>query len=150
MVLTNRRLIIFRQKVLGRMEFEDLIWLNVADVHMKENLLGATLTVRAMNGVTREIDHIPKQQARRVYRIAQEQEEAVHEARRQRAMEEDRNRAGHVVVQNAIAPPLAPMQSTTGGDDPLASLSKLKQMLDAGLITQQEFDAKKAELLSRM
>lgn len=34
--------------------------------------------------------------------------------------------------------------------DPVALLKKLKEMLDAGLISQAEFDSKKAEILSRM
>lgn len=35
-------------------------------------------------------------------------------------------------------------------EDPMETLSKLKKMLDAGLIEQAEYDAKKAEVLSRM
>lgn len=35
-------------------------------------------------------------------------------------------------------------------EDPMETLGKLKKMLDAGLIEQAEYDAKKAEVLSRM
>lgn len=35
-------------------------------------------------------------------------------------------------------------------EDPLETLSKLKKLLDAGLIEQSEYDAKKAEILNRM
>lgn len=35
-------------------------------------------------------------------------------------------------------------------EDPVETLSRLKQLLDAGLIEQSEYDAKKAEILSRM
>jgi hypothetical protein len=35
-------------------------------------------------------------------------------------------------------------------DDPKAKLEKLKEMLASGLITQQEFEAKKKEILARM
>lgn len=35
-------------------------------------------------------------------------------------------------------------------EDPMETLGKLKKMLDAGLIEQAEYDAKKAEILSRM
>jgi len=45
-------------------------------------------------------------------------------------------------------------QSDVGGgsasEDPTESLGKLKKLLDAGLIEQSEFDAKKAEILSRL
>ena len=34
--------------------------------------------------------------------------------------------------------------------DPMESLKKMKQMLDAGLITQQQYDAKVAEVMSRL
>ena len=34
--------------------------------------------------------------------------------------------------------------------DPMEVLTKMKQMLDAGLITQQQYDAKVAEVMSRM
>jgi membrane protease subunit (stomatin/prohibitin family) len=34
--------------------------------------------------------------------------------------------------------------------DPVAALSTLKKLLDAGLVSQEEFDAKKAEILSRL
>jgi membrane protease subunit (stomatin/prohibitin family) len=36
------------------------------------------------------------------------------------------------------------------GEDPVEVLAKLKKLLDAGLIEQSEYDAKKAEILSRM
>ncbi|MGL4942379.1 MAG: SPFH domain-containing protein [Thermoguttaceae bacterium] len=37
-----------------------------------------------------------------------------------------------------------------GADDPVATLKKLKEMLELGLIEQTEFDTKKAEIMSRM
>ena len=38
----------------------------------------------------------------------------------------------------------------SGGDDPVATLKKLKDMLDLGLIEQAEFDAKKTEIMNRL
>jgi membrane protease subunit (stomatin/prohibitin family) len=35
-------------------------------------------------------------------------------------------------------------------DDPMAKIQKLKSMLDQGLITQEEFNAKKAKILEAM
>jgi membrane protease subunit (stomatin/prohibitin family) len=37
-----------------------------------------------------------------------------------------------------------------GAEDPVAKLQKLKQMLDAGLISQEEYDSKKTDILSQM
>lgn len=39
---------------------------------------------------------------------------------------------------------------TKSSDDPVEKLSKLKQMLDAGLIEQSEYDAKKSEIIANM
>ncbi|MBQ6908078.1 MAG: SPFH domain-containing protein [Clostridia bacterium] len=41
-------------------------------------------------------------------------------------------------------------QNQSAAEDPMETLSKLKKLLDAGLIEQAEYDAKKAEILSRM
>lgn len=71
-------------------------------------------------------------------------------------------------VNNGFAPqpPVSPVQNGPTGrftqqsaqpaapaapaEDPMEVLSKLKRLLDAGLIEQAEYDAKKAEILSRM
>jgi hypothetical protein len=46
-----------------------------------------------------------------------------------------------------VPAPTSPAPAAGGSDDPAEKLVKLGQMRDAGLITQEEFDAKKAELL---
>jgi membrane protease subunit (stomatin/prohibitin family) len=68
-------------------------------------------------------------------------------------------------MQQQVPPPAAPQPSGRftqkpadaaagapggGADDPVATLKKLKDMLDMGLIEQAEFNAKKAEIVSRM
>lgn len=44
----------------------------------------------------------------------------------------------------------APTSNSTSTDDPMEVLGKLKKMLDAGVIEQSEYDAKKNGILSRM
>lgn len=41
-------------------------------------------------------------------------------------------------------------ETSSSGDDPVATLRKLKEMLDLGLIEQAEYDAKKTEIMNRM
>ncbi len=43
-----------------------------------------------------------------------------------------------------------PQQPTAPTEDPMEALGKLKKLLDAGLIEQTEYDAKKADILSRL
>ena len=61
-------------------------------------------------------------------------------------MQEDSAKAGHIVVGNVGAG----TQPTVVVDDPMAKLTKLKNMFDAGLITQEEYDKKKADVLASM
>lgn len=144
-VLTSRRAIIFRQKILGTMEFVDVLWQQVSNIHLKENLLGAVISITGSNGHSESVDYLPKDQARKVYRYGQEMEEKMIEWRRQRKMEEERNAADQVVVNTAVATPAV---IPTAAEDPVQRLAKLKSMLDAGLIDQSEFDAAKARILS--
>lgn len=148
-VLTNKRFMIVRPKIMG-MTFEDFQWREVANVHLSEQMLTATISCRTTGGRSVEIDSIPKEQARRIYTFAQEVEEAMHEERRQRSMEERRAGIGGFVVQApavVAAPQPAPVPAA---EDPVEILAKLKRMLDAGLIDSVEFDSKKGEILARM
>ena len=146
LLLTNKRLMIVRPKLLG-MTFQDYIWRDIGNVHMSEQMLTATITCTVAGGTPLKIDSIPKKQARKIYGIAQEKEERVREERRMRDMEEKLAADGGITI---AAPGQAPAAVAPVADDPMAVLGKLKSMLDAGLIQPQEYEAKKAEVLARM
>ncbi|WP_439506232.1 PH domain-containing protein [Sediminibacterium sp.] len=147
--LTNKRIILIRPKSFGlSLDFKDFSWLNVADVHMKEGVFGATITIRTTSGQTDIMEDIPKAQARRLYRFAQEMEETKKEERRQRDLEDKRAIAGGGITINT--PSHQPQATAAPVEDPMEKLSKLKSMLDMGILTQAEFDAKKADILSKM
>ncbi|AVQ08574.1 TPA: hypothetical protein HH295_14600 [Xanthomonas vasicola pv. zeae] len=151
-VLTNRRFIVVYPKLLG-MTFRDFPWREVLDVHMSEQMLGATIMCRTTQGAYASIDSLPKKQARRVYAYAQQVEESAYEKRQQLEIDKLRAAAGGVVVHAPSAQgalPSAQQIALAASDDPVQVLSKLKQLLDAGLVTQEEFDAKKAEVLARL
>jgi len=48
------------------------------------------------------------------------------------------------------AQPATGAGAAAAGSDPLATLKTLKDMLDAGLVSQEEYDAKKTDILSRL
>ncbi|MBN1956050.1 MAG: PH domain-containing protein [Anaerolineae bacterium] len=146
-VLTNKRFIIYRPKLLGRVDFEDYIWRDLRDVRLKEGIIGATLSFQTVKGRTILVESLPKAQARRIYSVAQEMEEAMLEERRAREMEEKRAAAGGIVLQTGmpVANPAPAVQ-----DDPVEKLKKLKAMQEAGLITEAEYEGKKAEILAQM
>ena len=148
LTITNRRIIAFRQKILGQLDFQDCLWMYLFDARLKEGVLFSEVSFRITNGNVFSMDYLPKPQARKVYRIAQQREEEAIETRRNRAMEESRAGAANIVVNApAVAPNIA---SAANADDPVVKLQKLKQMLDAGLIEQTEYNATKSRILAAM
>lgn len=146
--LTNKRVIFCRPKNFGlSMDFQDFLWKDVLDCHIKEGMLGSEFILKTVKSKFFSMDYLPKSQARKLYTVAQEQEEIQREYRRQRELEEIRAGAGNVNVNAGLA--TAPVQAPQT-EDPIATLQKLKTLLDNGLITQVEFDTKKQEVLARM
>ena len=140
--ITNRRLIVFKQTVLGQMSFSDCLWLNIGNAHIKEGMMFSEFTASIANGGQLHLEYLPKAQARRLYQIAQQREEEAVETRRARAMEESRAGAQNIVVNSPTA--------TTPTEDPIVKLTKLKTLLDQGLIEKDEYDATKAKILASM
>jgi|TARA_B100001971_G_C18248534_1_gene576291 hypothetical protein len=138
-IVTNRRIIRHLPGIL-RVKFEDYLWKDLIDVHLSERLLGGRLKFRFGNG-SFVIDKLPKDQSKRVYAIAQEREEEWVERKRMRMIEESRAKSGATFLH-------------VGKDgqkvDVKSKLVELKTLLDESLITQDEYDSKKAELLKRI
>lgn len=157
-VLTNRRFLLYSPKLLGGATFEDYIWRDLGDCKLVENMLRATLTFRTSAGKLITIENIPKKQARRIYAFAQQRELEALEERRNRELEEKRAAAGGLYLsghgghgaQGVSATANMPPTAANQAQDPMAALGRLKELLQAGLITQEDFDKKKAEILSRL
>jgi ribosomal protein S19 len=149
-VITNKRFIMVHPSLFG-MTFSDHPWREVQDVHMSEQMIGATLSCKTTSGKTLVLDGIPKKQARRVYAYAQGVEEQAYDKRQQLELEKMRASAGGVVVHApAAATNQQPQPAAPTADDPLAALAQLKKLLSAELITEEEFGIKKAEILARL
>ncbi|PQJ32383.1 hypothetical protein BST92_10805 [Nonlabens arenilitoris] len=148
--LTNKRIIFCHPKTFGfSMDFQDFQWKDVCDCHMKEGIMGATFFMKTVRNQVVSLNYLPKSQARMLYRFAQEREEEMSEYRRQRELENARANAGGSITVNTNDQ-TKPQTSTAIVDDPMASLQKLKTLFDNSLISQDEFDSKKNEILSRL
>jgi hypothetical protein len=146
--LTNKRLILIRPKSFGlSLDFKDFSWLSIADVHMKEGVFSAVITIKTTTGQTDSMENIPKAQARKLYRFAQEMEERKRGERRERDLEDKRATAGGGIVINT---PTSQPQAIPVIEDHMEKLTKLKAMVDNGVLTQAEFDAKKTDILSKI
>lgn len=172
--LTNKRIIFCRPKNLGfSMDFTDYVWKDILDCKLKEELLGAIFSINSIKG-SESMDYLPKAQARRLYAIAQEQEETQREIRRQMELEEKRAASGSIqmnstqTIPEAFPPqiPTVPILESSVEPQPIiepqpvveekkedeitAALLKLKTLFESQLISREEYESKKAEVLSRL
>ena len=157
--ITNKRIFFFTAANLGlSIKFIDFVWKDVIEVKLKEEILGAVFSIKTLNGAETSVDFLPKIQARKLYQYGQEREQTEREERRQRDMEEKRAASGTIhtdlprFAPNQIQPePVAPKPVEEAKPDELTvKLKKLKMLFDNGLITQEEYNQKKLELLSEL
>ncbi len=148
-VLTNKRIIFFRSKSFGLItDFQDYLWKDVGESHISEAILGSTFKMTAVSGFVETIDYIPKSQARKLYQYAQAKEEEMIEYRRQKELEDKRATSGGITVNT---PELKEEpKKDTPTEDPMETLMKLKAYLDNDLITAEDYETKKKEILNRM
>ena len=132
------------------MEFQDYLWKDISDCHMSEGILGATFKIKTTKGQINMLDYLPKSQARKLYQYAQGKEEEMIEFRRQKELEEKRAAAGGGIIVNTLQPTNETAKIKPESEDPLVALQKLKSLLENDLITQEEFDFKKKEILERL
>ncbi len=152
---TSGRLIRITRKLLGGFDVADIRWQDLEEVTLRVGMLGADLAIRAgrasdlaSQGVTGssrlEFPGLRKDQAQAVYRICQAQDQAWREKRRVRELEELRARSGGIQVSSGGGYPTGP----TGMPDAVRRLQEAKQMLDGKLITDAEYEAIKAKIVS--
>lgn len=165
--ITNKRILFFTPANLGlSIKFVDFVWKDIVDVFTKEEIIGAIFSVKTTGGAEMGVDYLPKVQARKLYQYAQERKEAEREARRLRDLEEKRAESGAMQFEApaafapfqpaqqpapVAAPPVAheePVAVASKPDELTEKLKKLRTLFDNGLISQEEYNHKKLELLS--
>jgi hypothetical protein len=133
-VLTDRRLLFLKDGWIGKTS-EDFPRDKVSSVQYSSGLLLGKITVFA-SGNKAEIENVNKADGKRIV---------------------DNMRARHApepsTVRAVASVPESPTDKTaawSSEQDPIASLKRLGELRAAGVITEEEFQAKKADLLSRI
>jgi hypothetical protein len=158
---TSGRLISISRGLIGGYSVSDIRWQDLEDVDLRVGIIGADLTVRAGKSTdlapgasggasgyqTLQFTGLRKAQAQSVYRICQMQDQQWREKRRIRELEEMRAKSGgfHMGAPHAAMPMTA---DTGSSNDPVRRLQEAKRMLDARLITDAEYEAIKARIVS--
>lgn len=144
-VATTNRLILYRPQILGRASFDDFQWQDVQNARIAQGSLSSAFSVEAADGRQASLGELDKEQAKRLYSVCQQMEQEWREKRRVRDMEEARARSGGIYMSPAPGDAAA-----SRGEDPVAKLAKAKTMLDQGFISEAEYDALKAKILSSL
>jgi hypothetical protein len=154
---TSSRIILIRRPLLGGFTMKDYQWKDLHDADLSENvmptLFGSRLSFAIRpegSGETEDrlvVDGIEGRLAAQIYSTAQDQEQAWEEKRRVRAMEEARASSGGITLGSY------PSGSGAGAGDARGStldeLERAKRLLDAGVISDAEFNEMKSKILSR-
>jgi hypothetical protein len=152
---TSGRLIMITRHLISGFDVSDIRWQDLEEVTLRVGIFAADLTIRAGkasdlasqgSSASRRLEFVGlrKSQAQAVYRICQAQDQAWREKRRVRELEELRARSGGIQVSPT---PMAPAAGG-GASDAVRRLQDAKQMLDARLITDAEYEAIKAKIVS--
>lgn len=148
---TSGRLIWLVRRMVSGFDVVNLRWQDLSEVNLRVGMLAAELVIRADPATDLAINAqhgsrliriagLRKDQAQAVYRICQAQDQAWREKRRIRELEELRARSGGVQIN-----PGAPAAGTSS--DSVRRLQEAKQMLDARLISDSEYESLKARIL---
>src|SRR5580658_3344654 len=151
---TSGRFIVITRHLLGGFDVANVRWQDLEEVTLKVGVLAADLGIRAgratdlaslgAHGAQQvEFKGLRKEQAQSVYRICQGQDQAWREKRRVRELEELRARSGGIQVTSGVMG-----QSAAGAGDSVQRLQEAKQLLDAKLITDAEYESIKAKIVS--
>ena len=151
---TSGRLIVLTRKLLGGFDVTTIRWQDLEEVTLRVGMLSADLAVRAGKatdlaslgaaGSQRvEFRGLRRGEAQAVYRICQSQDQAWREKRRVRELEELRARSGGIQVSPGTLGGGAATES-----DAVRRLQEAKQLLEARLISDAEYEAIKAKIIS--
>ena len=157
---TTGRFISLSRRLIGGYDSADIRWQDLKESHIKAGIIAADLTLVAQSSadlnIASEVNRVwtfeglRKDQAAAIYRICQQHDQVWREKRRVRELEELRARAGGGQIggaQNHF--PAA--DSTAGAESESARrLRQAREMLDAKLISDAEFETIKAKIIANL
>ncbi|QPH41600.1 PH domain-containing protein [Pedobacter endophyticus] len=160
--ISNKRIFYCEPGNLGlTMNFKDISWKSIKEVSFKEEFFGSKFICVPQHGENIVTEFIPKVQARKLHQAANQQLEEYKELLRQQKLEE--NRAGSINLTPQPFPDVKPFEEIAAPepiqiaevveeqeDETTLKLRKLKTLYDKHLITQQEYETKKAAILDSL
>ncbi|PRY48885.1 putative oligomerization/nucleic acid binding protein [Arcticibacter pallidicorallinus] len=140
--------------------FEIYSWKDIKEVSFKEEFFGARFTAVPLSGENFTVDYIPKVQARKLYQFSNQQidrlkaelkQEQYLKEQQQRREQFEKESIAQEVIQPVVAETVAPAPEPVEAfeDEITMKLKKLKVLFEKQLISQEEYEAKKSDILSQ-
>ncbi len=152
---TSGRFISLKRRLFGGYDSADIRWQDLKETRISAGIIAADLVLIAQSSsdlnIGAEVNRVwsfeglHKDQAQAMYRICQQHDQVWREKRRVRELEELRAKSGGVQISG---------QPAYGGDaagaesEPARRLRQAREMLEAKLISDSEFESIKAKIVS--
>jgi hypothetical protein len=157
---TSGRFISLNRRLLGGYDSADIRWQDLKETRISAGILAADLTLVAQSSsdlnIGSEVNRVwtfsglRKDQAQAMYRICQQHDQVWREKRRIRELEELRAKSGGVQIggPSAYAGAAGAANPPKAESEPARRLRQAREMLDAKLISDSEFESIKAKIVS--
>src|SRR6202167_6094185 len=153
---TSGRFVSLRRRLIGGYDSADIRWQDLKETRISAGIIAADLTVIAQSSsdlnIGAEVNRVwsfeglHKDQAQAMYRICQQHDQVWREKRRVRELEELRAKSGGVQISGASSGYSG--TDAAGESEPTRRLRQAREMLDAKLISDAEFESIKAKIVS--
>src|ERR1700730_18197491 len=153
---TSGRFISLNRRLVGGYDSADIRWQDLKETRISAGIIAADLTVVAQSSsdlnIGNEVNRVwtftglHKDQAQAMYRICQQHDQVWREKRRVRELEELRAKSGGVQISGAS--PGYGSDAAGAESEPARRLRQAREMLEAKLISDSEFESIKAKIVS--
>jgi hypothetical protein len=154
---TSGRFISLKRRLIGGYDSADIRWQDLKETRISAGIIAADLIVIAQSSsdlnIGAEVNRVwsfeglRKDQAQAMYRICQQHDQVWREKRRVRELEELRAKSGGVQISGAESRYASP-DAAGSESDPARRLRQAREMLEARLISDSEFESIKAKIVS--
>jgi len=154
---TSGRFLSLNRRLLGGYESADIRWQDLRETRIRAGVIAADLTLVAQASsdlnIGSEVNRVwtfeglHKDQAQAMYRICQQHDQVWREKRRVRELEELRAKSGGVQI-GAAGIGGAAYGAAGAESEPARRLRQAREMLEAKLISDSEFESIKAKIVS--
>jgi hypothetical protein len=154
---TSGRFISLKRRLFGGYDSADIRWQDLKETRISAGIIAADLILTAQSSADLNIgaevnriwsfEGLNKDQAQAMYRICQQHDQVWREKRRVRELEELRAKSGGVQISGA-QPAYSSSDAAGTESEPARRLRQAREMLDAKLISDSEFESIKAKIVS--